>query len=84
MADYDVIIVGAGTAGTTTAYTLGKKGHSVLLIDRKSKDKIGEKTCGDALGTHHLMHLSDIIDLPSPPKPVIENRVHGLELIAPD
>ena len=44
MVDYDVIVVGAGTAGTTAAYTLSKKGCSVLLIDRKSREMIGDKT----------------------------------------
>ncbi|MGV9168545.1 MAG: FAD-dependent oxidoreductase, partial [Promethearchaeia archaeon] len=43
MSDYEVIIAGAGTAGCTTAYTLAKEGHSVLLLDRKEKDLIGKK-----------------------------------------
>ncbi len=59
MADYDVIIAGAGTGGATTAYTLAKRGHSVLLIDRKERDGIGEKTCGDALGSHHINELRE-------------------------
>ncbi|MHA2373548.1 MAG: FAD-dependent oxidoreductase, partial [Candidatus Thorarchaeota archaeon] len=33
MTDYDVVVAGAGTGGATTAYTLAKKGHSVLLVD---------------------------------------------------
>lgn len=32
--DFDVIVVGAGVAGTVTAYQLAKKGHSVVLIER--------------------------------------------------
>ncbi len=53
MMDYDVIVAGAGTAGSITALTIAKKGHTVLLIDRKWKEKIGDKTCGDALASHH-------------------------------
>jgi digeranylgeranylglycerophospholipid reductase len=82
--DYDVIVVGAGTAGTTAAYTLGKKGHSILLIDRKSREKIGDKTCGDAVASHHLAELNDLIGLPDPPKNVIEHLVKGIDLVAPD
>ncbi len=57
MVDYDVIVAGSGTGGATTAYTIAKRGLSVLLIDRKSKDQIGNKTCGDALGNHHILKL---------------------------
>ncbi|MGB6168010.1 MAG: geranylgeranyl reductase family protein, partial [Geitlerinemataceae cyanobacterium] len=33
---YDCIIVGAGPAGSTAAYHLAKKGHSVLVLDKLS------------------------------------------------
>ena len=32
--DYDVIIVGAGPAGTAAAYSLAKNGHQVLILER--------------------------------------------------
>lgn len=35
--DFDVIVVGAGVAGSVCAYQLAQKGHSVLLIDRGSE-----------------------------------------------
>ena len=84
MADYDVIIAGAGTGGATTAYTLAKKGHSVLLIDRKERDQIGHKTCGDALGDHHVIELRELVGLPEMPKDIVEHKVTGIDLIAPD
>ncbi|MBD3404592.1 MAG: geranylgeranyl reductase family protein [Candidatus Lokiarchaeota archaeon] len=84
MTDYEVIIAGAGTGGATTAITLAQKGHSVLLIDRKERDKIGDKTCGDAIGGHHIKELKDMIGLPDLPKDVIEYEVAGLDLYAPD
>ncbi|MEM0136147.1 MAG: FAD-dependent oxidoreductase [Thermoplasmatales archaeon] len=34
MPDYDVIVVGAGNAGSAAAITMAKKGLSVLLVDR--------------------------------------------------
>jgi len=84
MRDYDVIIAGAGTAGTTTAMTIAKKGHSVLLIDRKEKNSIGDKTCGDALASHHPERLKELIGLPDIPKSIVEHVVDGIDLIAPD
>lgn len=35
---YDCIIVGAGPAGSTTAYHLAQRGHRVLLVDRGTGD----------------------------------------------
>lgn len=35
MKNYDVIVIGAGLAGLQAALLLGKRGHSVLLVDRK-------------------------------------------------
>lgn len=44
--EYDVAIVGAGPAGATAAYYLGKSGLKVALIDKKSFPR--PKPCGDA------------------------------------
>lgn len=82
--DYDVIIAGAGTGGATTAYALAKRGHSVLFIDRKERDNIGNKTCGDALGSHHIIQLRELVGIPELPKGIVEHEVHGIDLIAPD
>ncbi|MFQ5833490.1 MAG: geranylgeranyl reductase family protein [Candidatus Thorarchaeota archaeon] len=84
MVDYDVIVAGAGTGGAITAYTLAKKGHSVLMIDRKERDQIGLKTCGDALGAHHIKEMKEMIGLPDLPKDIIEHPVSGLDLYAPN
>ncbi|MFW9813146.1 MAG: geranylgeranyl reductase family protein [Candidatus Thorarchaeota archaeon] len=84
MTDYDVIVAGAGTGGATTAYTLAKRGHSVLLIDRKERDNIGNKTCGDALGSHHVEELRELVGIPQMPKGIVEYTVNGIDLIAPD
>lgn len=43
----EVIVVGAGPAGSTTAMALARKGHDVLLLDRKSFPR--DKVCGDAV-----------------------------------
>ncbi len=45
--EYDVIVVGAGPAGSSAAAILGEKGHSVLLLDKESFPR--DKTCGDGI-----------------------------------
>lgn len=44
---WDAVVVGAGPAGGIAALHLAAKGHSVLLVDRKSFPR--EKVCGDGL-----------------------------------
>lgn len=45
--DADVIIVGAGPAGSTTAYYLAQAGLDVLLLEKATFPR--EKVCGDGL-----------------------------------
>ncbi|MDI6798387.1 MAG: NAD(P)/FAD-dependent oxidoreductase [Candidatus Aenigmarchaeota archaeon] len=75
---YDVVVVGAGSAGCMAAYTSAKKGFKVCLIDAKSKEKVGDKICGNALGFHHL----DRIDLKIPNE-VITNKINGVIIYSP-
>ena len=48
MQEFDVIICGAGTAGTTCALGLFDAGLRVALLDKESFPR--EKICGDAYG----------------------------------
>ena len=44
MADsYDVLIVGAGTAGTYFGWQMAKRGHSVAIVDRDQREKVGKR-----------------------------------------
>jgi len=45
--NYDVIIVGAGPAGSTAAFFLAKKGYKVLLIDKHKFPRF--KPCGGGI-----------------------------------
>lgn len=45
--DFEVVVVGAGPAGSITAAFLARLGHEVLLLDQSSFPR--HKTCGDAL-----------------------------------
>ncbi len=53
--DADVIVVGAGPAGSSTAYFLAQAGHHVLLLDRADFPR--DKTCGDGLSPRALRVL---------------------------
>ncbi len=56
--DGDVVIVGAGVAGSAVALHLAGAGHSVVLVDRAAFPR--KKTCGEGLmphGVHELQQL---------------------------
>ena len=57
---HDVIVVGAGPAGSATAYFLATQGVDVLLVDKSDFPR--DKTCGDALLPRALQVL-DQMDL---------------------
>ena len=77
---FDAIVVGAGTAGCLAAKTLADKGLKVCLVDRKKREEIGEKICGDALGEHHLNTLG----LEKPKGGELERRIEGIRIFSPD
>jgi len=77
---YDVIIVGAGTAGCSAARTTAKAGLSTLLIDSKKKPDIGVKVCGDAVGKHHF----DNLGLKPPSGAELERAMEGVRIFSPD
>jgi geranylgeranyl reductase family protein len=55
---FDVCIIGAGPAGSTCAYYLGKKGHNVLLLEKKKFPR--DKICGDAFTLRAQKHLEEM------------------------
>jgi geranylgeranyl reductase family protein len=77
---FDAIVVGAGTAGCLAAKTLAEKGLKVCLVERKKREDIGEKICGDALGEHHLKTLG----LEKPSGGELEKRIEGIRIFSPD
>lgn len=70
-ARYDAIVVGAGPAGSVTAYRLARAGASVLLLDRARFPR--DKPCGGGLT------LRAVRELPFPVDPVVEHRVDRME-----
>jgi geranylgeranyl reductase family protein len=58
MDQYDVVVVGAGPAGSSAALAARKHGASVLLLDRAEFPR--DKTCGDGIAPHALSVLADL------------------------
>jgi len=61
--EYDVIVVGAGPAGSTVAYELAKNGVKTLLLDKKSED--WEKPCGGAISARRFKEFNIPTDIAS-------------------
>jgi electron-transferring-flavoprotein dehydrogenase len=58
---YDIVVVGGGTAGAFAAATAADEGLDVVILERKSEDDAGHIACGDAIkGTDTF---PDVIDL---------------------
>jgi geranylgeranyl reductase family protein len=69
---YDAIVVGAGPAGSTTAYRLARAGARVCMLDRATFPR--DKPCGGGLT------LRAVRELPFSVEPVVEDAVDRLEL----
>ncbi len=80
MEKYDAIVVGAGTAGCLAAKTIAEKGLKVCIVEKKKREEIGEKICGDALGEHHLKFLG----LEKPTGGELETKIDGIKIYSPD
>ncbi len=80
MEKQDLLVVGAGTAGSTTAAEAAKKGLRVCIVDMKPSELIGQKVCGDAIGKHHF----DRLNIPYPSGGELEAEMTGMRIFSPD
>jgi geranylgeranyl reductase family protein len=67
--DADVIVVGAGPAGSLAAYTLASQGIQVTILEKNTFPKY--KVCGGGL-THKILS-----EIPFDLAPVIESTIHS-------
>jgi len=72
MKRFDVLVVGGGPAGSTTAYRLADAGASVLLVDKATFPR--DKACGGGLT------MRAVRQCPVDPSPVVEEEVDVVEL----
>ena len=75
--DADVIVVGAGPAGSATAYHLARAGHDVLLLEKTEFPR--EKVCGDGLTPRAVKALVSMGVDTSPEAGWLHNK--GLRII---
>ncbi len=73
---YQVIVVGAGPAGLSLAINLGRNNISTLLIDKKKKQQIGDKICGDALSPNSSRILYSLCQIPEPEGDAVEENLN--------
>jgi geranylgeranyl reductase family protein len=72
MRSFDAVVVGAGPAGSTTAYRLADRGASVLLVDKVRFPR--DKPCGGGVTVRAARRLPFSID------PVVEDVVDRFQL----
>lgn len=79
--NFDVIIIGAGTAGSTAAFFLSKNGFKVLLLDKEQFPR--DKACSGGISPRSLKILEGIINLK-----IFENnevqKIIGVKLFSPN
>lgn len=73
---FDVIVVGAGPAGSVAAYVLARGGAKVALVDKSSFPR--DKACGDVVGPRGIQVLDDL-GLPAP----VGREVAEIEVLGP-
>ncbi len=78
--DADVIVVGAGPAGSSTAFFLAQSGLRVLLLDRAEFPR--DKTCGDGLSPRALRVLG--LMGARPEIEAVGHRIDSLRIFSPN
>ena len=81
MEEYDVIIVGAGPAGSSSAYFNAKAGKKVLLLDKASFPR--DKICGDGV-TGKSLTILDEMGLGDEINGIKEISSTGVLIVAPN
>jgi len=76
---YDIIIVGAGSAGCLAGMTSAEHGSKVLMLDCKDFKEIGKKVCGDAIGSHHFKS----VHLKNPPSNAVRSKINSIVVCSP-
>ncbi len=78
MAEYDVIVIGAGPAGSSTAKEIAKKGFKILLID--SKKEIGKPVqCAEAITEYAFENIGLKTQ-----KKWVKQKIKGIKILLPN
>ncbi len=76
--NYDILVVGAGPAGSTTARFLAKEGFKVKILDARKHIGIPVR-CGEAIGKETI---NDILKI-GVPKNALRTEVNGIRVFSP-
>ncbi|MHA2314805.1 MAG: geranylgeranyl reductase family protein [Candidatus Hermodarchaeia archaeon] len=79
MTEHDLIIVGAGPAGAHLASQAAKLGLKTLLLERLSRDRVGDKVCGEGIALHHLKNAG----IPYPKGKELGTSINGIDIYPP-
>lgn len=74
---YDVVVVGAGPAGSIAAYECARQGLSTLLLEKSPLPR--EKPCGGAVMYHGIRVIGGHL-----PRGLVEQRIFGLRFSLPN
>jgi geranylgeranyl reductase family protein len=73
---YDVVVVGAGPAGSTAAYECANMGLSTLILEKCALPR--EKPCGGAVMYRGIKIIDGDI-----PRNIVERKIQGLRFLLP-
>ncbi|MEM2942343.1 MAG: NAD(P)/FAD-dependent oxidoreductase [Candidatus Bathyarchaeia archaeon] len=51
---YDVVVAGAGVAGSVASRLIARRGFKVALVESRPSLSVGRKVCGDGVGVHEF------------------------------
>ncbi|RDE16854.1 MAG: hypothetical protein C4K47_00925 [Candidatus Thorarchaeota archaeon] len=75
----DVAVVGAGSAGCSAARRCAEMGLETIMLDRKPRQLVGQKVCGDEVSRSHF----DATGIDYPQEAEILNTIHGADIYPP-
>lgn len=74
--DFDVLVAGAGPAGSEFAYRMARDGYRVVVLEKGPL--LREKPCGGGIQTQEIIEFGPL------PESVVERHIETAKIIAPD
>jgi len=75
----DVVVIGAGSAGSLAARDAARAGLRVLLVDKRNRYEIGKKLTYDTLPAY----ICDVVDIEVPKGDEVDMHMEKLKVFAP-
>ncbi|MBU0536010.1 MAG: geranylgeranyl reductase family protein [Nanoarchaeota archaeon] len=72
---YDMIVIGAGPAGSEIAYRLARQKFNVLVLEKARFDR--EKPCGGGIQLKELLEFSRL------PPEIVERKIRNVRIVSP-